>query len=79
MTHAPLETGEHPVQDLATLPVILRVILVISMVILVISLVILVMEAKGNVELDLPTAFLALRLLMALVLLVLMVAMKAVE
>ena len=79
MTHAPLETGEHLVQDLATLPVILRVILVISMVMLVFSMVMLVismvMEGRGNVEqyLNLPTAFLALSLL------VLMVAMKAVE
>ena len=69
LTHAPLE---HPVQDLATLPVILRVILMISMVMLVISLVIpvILMEAKGNLE---------QYLLMTLVLLVLMVAMKAVE
>lgn len=71
MTHAPLETGQHPVLVLATLLVILRVTLVMVMV----------MEALGNAEqhLNLPTAFGALNLLMALVLLVLMEAIKAVE
>ena len=41
LTHAPLE---HPVQDLVTLPVILRVSLVISMVMLVFSMVILLIS-----------------------------------